>query len=143
MKLSIILPLLFFSLQSLAQKPVPFHKIDTSKLFDPKPNVSDYGNAAMFKNTLAMIQNKFQLTLGSKHLYFHHDREIFRAISIHKKEIAKARFFIFTDSSIAFKRIVKIIDILKQSNIHFYRVINYDSYFKPAEVKYQEPTEYM
>jgi len=108
-------------------------QIDTAKLFDPKPDAKDFGSPEMFKNCLLLNQRPYGLIIQGNQFQIKTDKELFNTVQNQKEQIIKSRFYVFVDSSIAFNKIITLIDYLKQSGFDNYRVINFDKYFKPSE----------
>jgi len=108
-------------------------QIDTAKLFDPKQEPVDYSSTDMFKNFVLLNQQPFALTIQGKQFQIKSDKELFNKIQEDKAQVVKSKFYIIVDSSFAFSKIVDIIDNMKNSGVTNYKVINFDSYFKPSE----------
>ena len=116
-------------------------QIDTVKLFDQKQEPVDYASTEMFKNFVLLIQQLFALTIQGKQFQIKSDKELFKKIQEQKAQVAKSKFYIIVDSSFAFDKIVDIIDNVKNSGISNYKVINFDSHFKPSEpITIEQPT---
>jgi len=116
-------------------------QIDTAKLFDPKQDPVEYSSTDMFKNFVLLNQQPFALTIQGKQFQINSDKELFNKIREDKAQVAKSKFYIIIDSSFAFSKIVDIIDNIKKSGVSNYKVINFDSYFKPSEpITIEQPT---
>ena len=116
-------------------------QIDTTKLFDPKQEPVDYASTEMFKNFVLLIQQPYALTIQEKQFQINSDEELFKIIQEQKAQVAKSKFYIIVDSSFAFNKIVDIIDNVKNAGISNYKVINFDSHFKPSDpITVEQPT---
>jgi biopolymer transport protein ExbD len=116
-------------------------QIDTAKLFDPKQEPVDYSSTDMFKNFVLLNQQPFALTIQGKQFQIKSDKELFNKIQEDKAQVVKSKFYIIVDSSFALSKIVDIIDNIKKSGVSNYKVINFDSYFKPSEpITIEQPT---
>jgi biopolymer transport protein ExbD len=116
-------------------------KIDTIKLFDPKPDSTDFGFTEMFKNCVVLNQSSYGLVVQQKKYQINTEKELIAAIGNNKKEIVKSKLYVLVDSSISFNKIVSMIDVLKKSSIDNCKIENADEYFKqPAPIQVQEPT---
>lgn len=116
-------------------------KIDTAKLFDPRLEPIDNASIEMFKNFVLLIKQPFELTIQGKHFQIKSEKEVFKTILEEKAQVAKSKFYIIVDSNFAFDKIVDIIGKVKISGINNYKIINFDSHFKPSEpVICEQPT---
>ena len=133
-----ILPYLLLIVMSCSGQPgiEQEAKIDTTKLFNPHPETVEIGAAAvnMFKrNIIFQLPEHYIITFNDKEHELTTLRNVEEFISSNKDEIQKHKFYLITDSSTRFKRIVSIIDILKENQIFDYIVINVGEFFKPQE----------
>lgn len=137
-----LLSLIFFASScSGQQNPNSQVQIDTAKLFDPKQEPVDYTSTEMFKNFVLLNQRPYAVSIQGKHFQVKSNDELFDTIQNEKAQVVKSKFYVIVDNSFAFKTIVDIIDKLKKLGIDNYKVINFDSYFKPAEpIEIEQPT---
>jgi biopolymer transport protein ExbD len=116
-------------------------KIDTLKLFDPKPEPNSGEDALMFKNCIVLFYPGFTII----HEGTEYTIEDFNALSGYLQKNAailrQRKFYIIIDSSTRYEKTLSVLDLLQEHKIDNYRVINYKKYFKPPEsIAIQAPT---
>lgn len=110
-------------------------KIDTTKLFNPHPETDEIGASEMniFKRNILLARPGYYVVFNERE----HEMETLdkaRAfIQSNAEQIRKNKFYIITDSSTTFKKIVSVIDVLTENQINDYKVINVQEYFTPPE----------
>jgi len=138
-----ILLFLIFSATSCASQEIKQQQshIDTLKLFDPKPEPTSAQEVEMFKNCLVLFYPNYTIVTGGKKQSFDDLNDLTIFLRKNSSSIRQTKFFLISDSSTQFSKIVSVIDILGTAKIDNYRVINYQEYFAPPEpVQIQAPT---
>lgn len=142
------LPFLILSITSCSgqQSAEQQIQIDTASLFNPNPHTDEIGASEVniFKRNIVLTKPDFYIVFNEKEHKLETLGKVKEFIKINKEQVQKNKFYIITDSSTSFKKIVSIINILKECQITNYKVINYQQYFSPREpvaVQAHDPVE--
>lgn len=110
-------------------------KIDTAKLFNPNPQTDEIGASEVniFKRNIVLTKPDYYIVFNEKEHKLETLGKVKEFIKANGEQIQKNKFYIITDSSTSFKKTVSVINILAESNIANYKVINYQQYFSPGE----------
>jgi len=124
------------------QTKVEQSKIDTAKLFDPRPDKIEVNFVPfdVYKNCIAIKEGFFVIVINQIQNRFDTESELANYIKSHSDEI-KNKIYVLYDSSINFRQIVTVLDLLKNNKVDNYRVIDMDTFFKvPPPTTVQPPT---
>lgn len=110
-------------------------KIDTARLFNPDPQTDEIGASEVniFKRNIVLTKPDYYIIFNEKEHKLETLGKVKEFIKANGEQIQKNKFYIITDSSTSFKKTISVINILAESNITNYKVINYQQYFSPGE----------
>src|SRR6476620_8962255 len=108
-------------------------QIDTLALFDPKPEPSSAQDGQMFKNCLVLFHTNYTVFHNGTENSFDNLDSLTSFLKIRAGDIKQNKFYLISDSSTKFSKIVSAIDILRTTKIDNYKVINYQEYFSQPE----------
>lgn len=142
MRLLLFFCTIIFTSCSGQQTKVEHSQIDTVKLFDPRPDKIEvnFKPFDIYKNCIAIKEGFFVIVINQIQKRLDTESELANYIKSHSDEIQN-KIYILYDSSINFKQIVTVLDVLKNNKVDNYRVINLDTFFKvPPPAIVQTPT---
>ena len=142
MRLLLFFCIIIWTSCSGQQTQVEQTQIDTIKLFDPRPDKIEVNFMPLdiYKNCIAIKQGFFVIVIDQIQNRFDTESELANYIKSHSDEI-KNKIYILYDSSINFKQIVTVLDLLKNNKVDNYRVIDMDTFFNvPPPAIVQPPT---
>lgn len=142
MRLLLFFCIIIWTSCSGQQTKVGQTQIDTAKLFDPRPDKMEvnFEPLDVYKNCIAIKKGFFVIVINQIQNRFDTESELANYIKSHSSEI-KSKFYVLYDSSINFKQIVTILDLLRNNKVDNYRVIDMDTFFKtPPPAIVQQPT---
>ncbi len=124
--------LLFIAIDSSAQKYNNHrNKIDTVALLDPFPEPKNC--VSLTKN--GMYLNSTQgLFIQEKQFPMRTHKELFHHIQQNKNQITKSKFYVLVDSTIAFYRIINLVNYLNSVGVSNYKVVNKDTPSQRREI---------
>ena len=146
MKFFFLIAISIFFLYSCSGQynPQELSKVDTVKLFDPKPNKSDdldLQDLSKLENVVFIQDDNYNFIFNGQEYEIYNTRLLDTFFINYSNAISKNRFFILYDgSNLKFKKITNLIDKLEANDVVNYRVINFQHYFKPnISVTISEP----
>jgi biopolymer transport protein ExbD len=108
-------------------------QIDTLKLFDLKPEPPSAQDVQMFKNCMILFYPNYTVIhSGTEHTFDNLD-SLTNFLTINADAIRQNKFYLISDSSTKYSKIVSAIDVLTNTAIDNYKVINYQEYFAPPQ----------
>ena len=142
MRLLLFFCTIIFTACSGQQTNVDQTPIDTVKLFDPRPDkiAVNFMPFDIYKNCIAIKQGFFVTAIDQIQHRWDTESELANYINAHSGEI-KNKMYVLYDSTIKFKQIVTVLDLLKKNKVDNYRVVDMNSFFNvPPPVIVQPPT---
>jgi len=107
--------------------------IDTLKLFDPKPEPPSAQDAQMFKNCMVLFYPNYTVIHSSTEYSFDNLDSLTNFLKTNAYAIRQNKFYLISDSSTKYSKIVSAIDVLRNTKIDNYKIINYQEYFATPE----------
>lgn len=113
---------------------------DTLKLLDPKHESHSAEDIQMFKNCLVLFHPNYTVVHNdTEHLFLRLD-SLAQFLKVNADSIKKNKFYLITDSTTSYSKIISAIDVLMDIKIDDYKIVNYQEYFAPPEpVTIQKP----
>ena len=143
MRLLLFFCIIIWTSCSGQQTNVEQTQIDTTKLFDPRPDKIEVNFMPLdiYKNCIAIKKGFFVVVINEIQNRFDTEIELSNYIKTHTDEINKKKIYVLYDSSISFKQIVSTLGLLKNNKLDNYRVIDMNTFFNsPPPTIVQAPT---
>ena len=109
-------------------------QIDTTKLFDPKPQEDNVvENASILNHCLMLDGDSIAIVSNEQKHKLNNIKELREFLQVNLTSIGKQKFYIIYANSTSVKTVIDIIGIVKAAKIDNYKVVKLQSLFKLNE----------